>query len=299
MAAPLNSNDGDTTTVGRPSQRRSTGAALSLAAVAVLILGVGYYAYTTRSAFESRVAALDNSYNARFADEIYGIQQDTAALTTNVAAVTKGLEEVTRETESAREFARSLKRAQDTTARAVAAQTADVSAIRQDVATLAMDTSARLADVATEAKGALDAVEGARNDVADNRRQIAAMQTSLEERIVSNTQAVAELQRLGERESFEFDISKSSAPADTTVAGIRIRLTRTDVRKGKYNMVLHVDDREIEKKDRTLGEPVQFLVGPERQRYELVVTDVGRDRIRGYLMVSRAGTITTRQVAGR
>ena len=38
----------------------------------------------------------------------------------------------------------------------------------------------------------------------------------------------------------------------------------------------------------TIGEPVQFLVGPERQRYELVVTDVDRDRIRGYLSVARA-----------
>ena len=78
-----------------------------------------------------------------------------------------------------------------------------------------------------------------------------------------------------------------------------MRLTDTNVRKGEYDVILQVDEREVEKKDRTIGEPVQFLMKPEGQRYELVVTDVGRDRIHGYLIVSRVAVTSTGQVAIR
>ena len=55
-----------------------------------------------------------------------------------------------------------------------------------------------------------------------------------------------------------------------------------------------------DQRDRSLPrEPVQFLAGPERQRHELVVTDMERDRIRGYLSVSTVGAIQARQVAVR
>jgi hypothetical protein len=41
------------------------------------------------------------------------------------------------------------------------------------------------------------------------------------------------------------------------------------------------------KKDRTANEPVTFLVGRDRVRYELVVNFVDKDRIRGYLSVPK------------
>jgi hypothetical protein len=44
-----------------------------------------------------------------------------------------------------------------------------------------------------------------------------------------------------------------------------------------------VDDNQLEKKNRTVNEPVQFLVGRTKLRYELVVNDVQKDKIVGYL----------------
>lgn len=296
MATPV--DDSQTTPVEN-TQRRGRGVALGLAVLAALILGVGYYAYTTRSDFESRLADLDQSYGARLAEQIQAIRQDTAALTTDVAAVTSGLEGVTRETDAAREFAASLKRAQDRTARTLTTQTAGIAAIRHEAAMLAADMTARIASVSTELNTVAFGLAGARADIADDRRQITALRADIGEQVAGNAKAVAELRRLGERESFEFDLSKSSTAPDSTVADVRIQLTKTDVRKAKYNVVLHVDDRAIERKDRTIGEPVQFLVGPERQRYELVVTDMERDRIRGYLSVPGVGATAAGQVAVR
>jgi hypothetical protein len=50
-------------------------------------------------------------------------------------------------------------------------------------------------------------------------------------------------------------------------------------------MTVYADDKSIEKKDRTAGEPVQFYVkGSSRMSpYEIVVFDVGKNQITGYL----------------
>ena len=48
-------------------------------------------------------------------------------------------------------------------------------------------------------------------------------------------------------------------------------------------MLIQVDDSKLKKKDRTANEPVQFLVGRDKLRYEIVVNFVDKDRIRGYL----------------
>jgi hypothetical protein len=48
------------------------------------------------------------------------------------------------------------------------------------------------------------------------------------------------------------------------------------------------DDQRVEKKDRTIHEPVQFYVSGARQPYEIVVNEVQKDRIVGYLSVPKA-----------
>jgi hypothetical protein len=56
-------------------------------------------------------------------------------------------------------------------------------------------------------------------------------------------------------------------------------------------VTVFVDDRSIEKRDRTAGEPVQFYVkGSSRQApYEFVVFDVGKNQITGYLSTPKEG----------
>ena len=43
------------------------------------------------------------------------------------------------------------------------------------------------------------------------------------------------------------------------------------------------DDKRVEKKDKNLNEPVQFYVSKARQPYEIVVNEVKKDQIVGYL----------------
>ena len=69
----------------------------------------------------------------------------------------------------------------------------------------------------------------------------------------------------------------------TRVADIQLQLRKTDPKKARYDMLIQVDDSRLEKKERTANEPVQFLVGRDKLRYEVVVNYVDKDRIRGYL----------------
>jgi hypothetical protein len=65
-----------------------------------------------------------------------------------------------------------------------------------------------------------------------------------------------------------------------------VRLNKVDVKRSKYTMTVYADDRSIEKKDKTVNEPVQFYPAGAKSRgslYELVVFEVQKDRAIGYL----------------
>jgi hypothetical protein len=62
-----------------------------------------------------------------------------------------------------------------------------------------------------------------------------------------------------------------------------VLLKKTDVKKQKFEVAINADDSPIIKKDRTANEPITFLVGRDRARYEFVVNFVDKDRIRGYI----------------
>jgi hypothetical protein len=104
--------------------------------------------------------------------------------------------------------------------------------------------------------------------------------------IARNADELAALKRTGLREYYEFDINKAKSPVP--VGPVAVRLKDADAKKHKFNLVLVVDDISIEKKDKTLLEPVQFYRKGSRQLNEIVVYAVQKDRITGYLSTPKA-----------
>src|SRR5579863_1990859 len=99
--------------------------------------------------------------------------------------------------------------------------------------------------------------------------------------IATNGKEIAVLKRLGERNIVEFNLGKSKAPQ--RVGDISITLKKTDPKRNKYTIEVLADDKTTEKKDRTINEPVQFYTLKAKQPYEIVVNQVGKDKIVGYL----------------
>jgi hypothetical protein len=135
-------------------------------------------------------------------------------------------------------------------------------------------------------------------DVSNVKTEVAATQSELEKTIAdlkrttgdlgvmsgliaTNARELAALKELGERNYFEFSLRKSSRPQ--RVGDIVVALKRTDVKRNKYTIDLIADDRKIEKKDKNTNEPVQFYLSKARQPYELVVNEIRKDQISGYL----------------
>ena len=105
--------------------------------------------------------------------------------------------------------------------------------------------------------------------------------------IATNGEELAALKRLGERNYYEFDMRKSRQPGK--VGPVRIKLTGTDRKRNRYSLELWADDKKIEKRRKTLLEPVQFYVIGSRVPYELVVNKIDKDQIAGYLATPKDG----------
>lgn len=99
--------------------------------------------------------------------------------------------------------------------------------------------------------------------------------------IATNSGELDALKRLGQRNYYEFDISKSKTA--TRVGRIQIRLRDTNEKRGRFNLEVLADDKAIEKKNKTLLEPIQFYVMGVKQPYEIVVNKLEKNHISGYL----------------
>jgi hypothetical protein len=99
--------------------------------------------------------------------------------------------------------------------------------------------------------------------------------------IARNHEDLEELKRRGERNYYEFELRKSKTPS--RVGPIMVRLKDVNTKRSRYTLDVIAEDKPIEKKDKTVGEPVQFLVGRQRPPYELVVFELSKDRAVGYL----------------
>jgi hypothetical protein len=99
--------------------------------------------------------------------------------------------------------------------------------------------------------------------------------------VATNGKELSALRALGERNYFEFNISKSKQAS--RIGDITLLLKKTDPKKNKFTVEVVADDKRVEKKDKNTNEPVQFYVSKARQPYEIVVNEVRKDQIVGYL----------------
>jgi len=99
--------------------------------------------------------------------------------------------------------------------------------------------------------------------------------------IARNHSELEELRALGGRDYVEFDLRKNKQPQ--RVGNVAIGLRKADLKRQRYTINLVADDHNIEKKDKTVNEPVQFYQAGYRQPSEIVVNQVDKDRIVGYV----------------
>ena len=148
------------------------------------------------------------------------------------------------------------------------------------------ESTEKINAVATEVGGAKKDIEATRSDLEATKGRLERASGDMgvmSGLIAHNRDDLEELKRRGDRNYYEFKITKSKTAQK--VGPVQVTLNKTDQKKSKYTITVFVDDRSIEKRDKTAGEPVQFYVrGASRMPpYEFVVFEVGKNQITGYL----------------
>lgn len=156
----------------------------------------------------------------------------------------------------------------------------------------------QLTEVKEAATTANSKISDVSTDVSNVRTEVASTKTELEKTIselksvrgdlglqsgliATNSRELAALRALGDRNYYEFRMMKSKQ--FQKVGNVQLQLKKADVKRNKYTVDLIADDKKVEKKDKNTNEPVQFYLAGSRQPLELVVNEITKDQISGYI----------------
>ena len=159
-----------------------------------------------------------------------------------------------------------LEREQAATTKQIGAVSSDVASVKTDVGGVKTDVAATKTDLEST-KTQLQRVVGD-----------AGVMSGL---IAKNGGELEILKHRGDRNYFEFTLQKGAKP--TLLSTVKLQLKKVDEKRSKYTMDVSADDRNIQKKDKNLDEPVQFYTGKDPVLYELVVNVIEKNRVSGYL----------------
>ncbi len=140
---------------------------------------------------------------------------------------------------------------------------------QQQLGALTQDVSATRTDLDTTKKS----VESLRSDLGMARSDLGTL-------IAKNHDDIETLRKLGERDYFEFTLDRNKPQH---VAGVGLTLRRTNIKRHRFTVNLVADDMEIEKKDRTVNEPIFLYVGGSKKPIEVVVNKVESNKVAGYV----------------
>ena len=150
--------------------------------------------------------------------------------------------------------------------------------------------SSAVSDVKTDVGGVKTDVAKTQSDLADAVTQLTSMKGDLSSHtslIARNHDELELLKHRGDRNFYEFTLTKGEKKPVGTVS---LELKRADAKKSKFTLEVYSDDKEYEKKDRSLNEPLQFYSGKDPALFEIVVNSVGakNSTISGYLSTPKS-----------
>jgi chromosome segregation ATPase len=272
--------------------------AVKLALIVVLLMAVVYLFYDN-----SQQKKASNAQMAKIADQVQNLENERKIREETLASQLSSLKS---EFDGAQEAFGSTRAELKKTAAQIQAEgqrtkrefsealanKADSSQVEAQVQAAKTEAESKIGQVSTEVGGVKTQVvavktdlETTRRDLEGTQRQLIDVRDSLSAAVAKNSSELAQLRLKGERDYFEFTIPKKDQ--QTKVEDIRLILTKTDAKKGKFNLKILVDDSQLEKKDRVINEPIQFLVGQHRVRYEVVINWVQKNKAGGYLSIPK------------
>jgi hypothetical protein len=246
-----------------PARGMSIGMMIVLGIAALYVAVSGYFFYTLNdkiATLQAAQASLEQQQQKKMNELNAQMKADRETLASQVGMTEKELAARSAELRRSQAAAESrIAEQQNAVNTAVTGVQTDVTTVKSDVASTKNDLEA------TKAK-----LEKAIGDL------------GLQSGLIAHTRDELDvLKHKGDRNYYEFTLRKGKDRVP--VSTISLQLRNTDSKKNKYTLDVLADDRTIEKKDRNIFEPLQFYTGRDHLLYELVVNDIRKDQISGYL----------------
>ena len=160
------------------------------------------------------------------------------------------------------------------------------------LATAQQETAGQVAAVQTDVGGVKTDVAKTQSDLADTNVQMTSMKGDLNGHsslIARNADELEILKHKGDRNYYAFTLVRGQKQQVGTVS---LMLKRADSRKSKFTLSVYSDDKQYEKKDKNLNEPLQFYSGKEPMLFEIVVNSVtAKNTVAGYLSAPKTAPV--------
>ena len=127
---------------------------------------------------------------------------------------------------------------------------------------------------------------GMKGDLESTKNNLDMTRTEFGTLIARNHDEIDQLRRMGERDYFEFTLNGKGNRSK--VGDLMVELRGTNVKKSQFTVAVYVDDMRLEKKNRALDEPIYFYTRGTRVPLELVVNQISKDKVVGYMSVPKA-----------
>ncbi len=248
-------------------------AMIALAAVSILGLGLAWSATSHARIVELGISAQN--------DDMKNFQQGLSSLTQRLSQAEQANSQLQAELKLVTD---KLKMTEGELANA-----------RQQARQIRSDYSARISTVQQQIAAKADAsdltalggdVSGVKSDLETTKNNLQMARGEFGTLIARNHDEIDQLRRMGERDYYEFSVNGKGQRAHA--GNVTLELRGVDVKKNQFTIALYVDDMRLEKKNRSVDEPIYFYMRGARAPLELVVNHVAKNQLNGYISVPKS-----------
>jgi hypothetical protein len=230
-------------------------------------------------------------------EQIAKLQQDLAQTSAEAEKSVDSLARQTTDTAAQAEARakQDLRRTNASLSAALAKQQQDAEQTRQQMSGQLTDLQQANTTAAAKLGEISDNVSGVKTDVASTQTELEKTGSDLKHvmgdmgvmsgLIATNSTQLNALKELGDRDYVEFDLKRTSGKQK--VGDIQLTLAKADPKRNRFTLDVLADDKTVEKRDRTINEPVQLYLAGNRQPEEIVVNEVKKDEVVGYVSVPK------------
>jgi hypothetical protein len=256
----------------------------------IALLGAVVYLYMQLDHVKKDLASTNTTMQAQLDKLVEASSLTTRTNSRRVDELKDQLERARRQAAQAAGAAKdeALKKVDETKSQLEAAQQQAKQELKADISQVKEASDTKISAVGSE-------VSNVKTDVAATKTELEKTVADLKRAtgdldghsvlIATNAKELAALRTLGERNYVDFTVTKSKKPQK--VNDVQILLKKSDIKKHTYTIELTADDSTVEKKDKVMNEPVQFMTSKSKQPYELVVNKVTKDTIAGYIAIPK------------